>query len=175
MNTVASGIVPLALGRDAGGSIRIPSAFSGIVGLKATWHRIPLESNGGCWFVFINCFLNYFFFVCVCFAVCQFNLSMFCLYLCVCVCVCVCCFDRSTNNQGFLARTLRDQMIGYMAIAGGLASPTQNGGYVSNEKVFNSNPPPMLANVENYKSLKDLTVGIYKEWFNHADKQVIQK
>ena len=37
---VASGLVPLALGADGGGSIRIPSAFCGIVGLKATFGRV---------------------------------------------------------------------------------------------------------------------------------------
>ena len=37
---VASGLVPFAMGTDAGGSIRIPSSLCGTVGLKATFGRV---------------------------------------------------------------------------------------------------------------------------------------
>ncbi|HBU48744.1 MAG TPA: amidase [Myxococcales bacterium] len=37
---VASGLCPIAVGADGGGSIRIPAAFNGIVGLKPTFARI---------------------------------------------------------------------------------------------------------------------------------------
>jgi Asp-tRNA(Asn)/Glu-tRNA(Gln) amidotransferase A subunit family amidase len=37
---VASGLVPIALGADGGGSIRVPSAFCSLVGIKPTFGRI---------------------------------------------------------------------------------------------------------------------------------------
>jgi len=39
---VASGMVPLASGSDAGGSIRIPACYSGCFGIKTSKGRIPL-------------------------------------------------------------------------------------------------------------------------------------
>lgn len=42
---IASGMSPLGLGSDVGGSIRIPAAFCGIVGLKPTQHRVPVTGH----------------------------------------------------------------------------------------------------------------------------------
>ena len=44
---VAGGLVTLGTGGDGGGSIRIPAGFVGMVGLKATYGRIPLTPKAG--------------------------------------------------------------------------------------------------------------------------------
>jgi aspartyl-tRNA(Asn)/glutamyl-tRNA(Gln) amidotransferase subunit A len=44
---VSAGMVPFCTASDGGGSTRIPAAFSGLVGLKAGFGRIPHPSAGG--------------------------------------------------------------------------------------------------------------------------------
>jgi aspartyl-tRNA(Asn)/glutamyl-tRNA(Gln) amidotransferase subunit A len=43
---IASGIAPLAVGTDGGGSIRVPAAWSGIYGLKPSFGRVPHHPRG---------------------------------------------------------------------------------------------------------------------------------
>jgi len=115
---VASGLVPVAIGADGGGSIRIPSSFCGLVGLKSTYERI--SEHGA------------------------FPL------------------DWSVAYLGPLAGSATDAALTYALIAG------------SDPNDLNSlhQPTPSLKGWDNLK-LKGLKLGVYWQWFRHADPEVV--
>lgn len=115
---VAAGICPVALGADGGGSIRIPSAFCGLTGLKPTYGRIS-ESGALplCW---------------------------------------------SVAHIGPMAANVSDAVLAYAVIAG--PDP-------KDPSTFHQ-PIPTVAGW-NTPDLNGLTLGIYPEWFHHADSEVV--
>jgi len=115
---VASGLVPVAIGADGGGSIRIPSSFCGLVGLKATFGRV--SEHGA------------------------FPL------------------DWSVAHIGPLAGSATDAALTYALIAG--SDPA--------DPFSMHQPTPSLKGWDNLK-LKGLKLGVYWQWFHHADPEVV--
>lgn len=115
---VAAGIVPLALGADGGGSIRVPASLNGVVGLKPTFGRVS-EAGAAplCW---------------------------------------------SVAHVGPLGASVEDVALAYQVTAG----PDRN------EPVSQQQPP---VTVEGWDTpdLKGIKLGIYSEWFEHADGEIV--
>lgn len=115
---VAAGLVPVAIGADGGGSIRIPASFCGLVGLKATFGRI---SEHGAYPL-----------------------------------------DWSVAHIGVLAGSTADAALTYALIAGpDPRDPTSL-----------HQPLPALRGWDDL-NLKGLKLGVYREWFRHADAEVV--
>ena len=115
---VASGLVPVAIGADGGGSIRIPASFCGLVGLKATHGRV---SEYGAFPM-----------------------------------------DWSIAHIGPLAGSAADTALTYALIAG----PDPN------DPISLHQPLPTLKGWDNL-NLKGLKLGVYWDWFRHADLKVV--
>ena len=115
---VAAGLVPVALGADGGGSVRIPASFCGVFGLKPTYGRVSEYGAAPlCW---------------------------------------------SLAHIGPLAASATDTALAYAAIAGpDLRDPNSL-----------HQPLPTLENWDQL-NLRGIKLGIYKEWFNHADAEVV--
>jgi Asp-tRNA(Asn)/Glu-tRNA(Gln) amidotransferase A subunit family amidase len=116
---VAAGLVPVAIGADGGGSIRIPASFCGVVGLKCTFGRVS-------------------------------EFGAFPL-------------DWSVAHIGPLAASATDAALLYALIAG----PDPK------DPISLHQPLPSLQGWDDL-NLKGMKLGIYKEWFTHADKETVE-
>jgi Asp-tRNA(Asn)/Glu-tRNA(Gln) amidotransferase A subunit family amidase len=45
---VAAGLLPVAVGFDGGGSVRVPAALTGLYGLAAGFARVPFRTEAPC-------------------------------------------------------------------------------------------------------------------------------
>jgi Asp-tRNA(Asn)/Glu-tRNA(Gln) amidotransferase A subunit family amidase len=115
---VAAGLGVASVGADGGGSIRIPSALCGVVGLKPTYGRISMHVNSPlCW---------------------------------------------SVEHFGPISATVADTAILYSALAGPDPADTAS----------LRQPPPVLPDIDT-TDISNLTIGIFPEWFNHADSEIV--
>ncbi len=116
---VAAGLCPAALSADGGGSIRIPSAFCGLVGLKPTFGRVSEFSSAAlCW---------------------------------------------SVAHNGPIGATVEDVALMYAVIAG----PDPNDVHTLHQ------PPVTLERFDDF-DLRDVTIGIFTPWFEHAAPALVE-
>jgi len=116
---VSAGLVPLAVGADGGGSIRIPAALCGVVGLKATFGRVSEYGAAP--------------------------------------------LGWSVGHLGPLAVSVEDTALAYALMAG--SDPRDPNSQIQ---------PPLTLAGWNKADLKGIRLGIYREWFEHANAEVIK-
>lgn len=122
---VATGIVPIAIGFDGGGSIRIPASMSGIHGLGTTFGRIAFNNRT----------------------------------------------VSTMIKAGPMTTSAFDAGIVYEVI-----SPQLNGHFYSELYGRSSKfPTPHTHGFDNIKDLSDVKLGIYPEWFEDADPEIVSK
>ncbi len=115
---VASGLVTAAIGADGGGSIRIPAALCGVVGLKPTFGRVS-----------------------------EFGAAPLCW---------------SVAHLGPIAATVHDTALVYSVIAG--PDPLDPN---------TLHQPAVTLEDWDRPDLKDIRIGIYGEWFEHATPEIV--
>ncbi len=117
--SVAAGFCPISVGADGGGSIRIPAAFCGGVGLKATYGRISEHGAAPlCW---------------------------------------------SVAHVGPIATSVYDTALAYALMAG----PDEL------DPMSLEQPAIDLEKIGD-EDLNGLRIGMYREWFQHADPASVQ-
>jgi Asp-tRNA(Asn)/Glu-tRNA(Gln) amidotransferase A subunit family amidase len=115
---VASGLCPVAIGADGGGSIRIPAALCGVVGLKPTFGRVSERGAAPlCW---------------------------------------------SVAHLGPIGATVEDVALSYAITAG--PDP---------EEPLTQHQPPVSIKDWNNPSLAGVRLGVFWDWFRHADSEIV--
>ncbi len=116
---VAAGIVPVAIGADGGGSIRVPASLCGVVGLKPTFARVSERGAAPlCW---------------------------------------------SVAHLGPLGASVEDVALVYQIVAG--PDPAEP---------LTLQQPPVTIEGWNTPDLKGVRIGLYRDWFDHADREVVE-
>jgi len=116
---VAAGLVPVAIGADGGGSIRIPASLCGVVGLKPTFGRV-CEAGAAplCW---------------------------------------------SMAHLGPMGASVEDVALVYQIIAG--PDPSEH---------LTQHQPPLTLEGWDTPNLTGLRLGVFPDWFQHANREVVQ-
>jgi Asp-tRNA(Asn)/Glu-tRNA(Gln) amidotransferase A subunit family amidase len=117
---VAAGLAPVAIGADGGGSVRIPAALCGLVGLKSTFGRVSEAGAAP--------------------------------------------LTWSMGHIGPIAATVEDVMLTWAVIAG----PDARDPHTLHQ-------PPVTVAGWNRPDLAGVRLGIYGEWFRHADSEIVAR